>query len=1156
MLFSIGPSASTPAADDTDFLGTGTFSQSQLEFGPGQSESGLFGIYLAGDAIPESNEKFLITLDAVNGDTAPIDPAASQIEVTIVNDDLAPAAANDTFRGNIGGSTYIDYSELLANDTGVSNITDVSYLPDGSFNLYNDASFGVIRLEDLGNTPRNANFSYVARDTAGNPYMANVTVALGNHLPVASAQTLYVTPGVANRFNWADIVRIPANADPDGDTLTLAFYNGTGTGPFGSLTGFGDADLGGIVFTPVAGYTGGFNIDYAITDVADLGGARSQPPFPSAQPLFATAKLNFAIAPPSVEMTAWSDATEGNVSPTEDGVLTFTLTRRGDARLPMEVVYSVDGFGPNPADRFDVQTFNVDGTTTATASFAAGQTSLVVPIRVNADTQIEPMEQVLISLISARTLDSEDGLISGGPASIVNERYTWLTIFNDDVLPPPTIALSSADPITIPEGPTTRFTHALMFTLHRSGNLAESSNFTFTLTPELGSSLTTEDIGGIYLGSQYVGSGLGSFTGDFPAGLDVRYLTIFVTTDRVPEPDESFRLTLTGASGATLSATGPLSAVGNISNDDVYPTIGWAATSGGSTPEGSDPSFRGLLEFEITRSGDLSYTSTVTFSVGPGAGGTTADDLDVVGVHGTSIGGSGFGTYTVSFAPDQATARVFLLAAGDLVPEADESVVLTLLSATEGTLVQPDARVATGRITNDDVPNQAPIANDDVLNVLVPFGTTEVIIPNSDLTANDRDPDGSFISMVGITNGVGALVDEDEGHVRLRDITHSIVTFSYDVRNANNATDTASVTVNLSFATNPIQPPTDIALSNARIYENMPADSLIGLLSGVDPDNGDSLTFSFAPNSNSLGLFKIDGNQLRTTASLDYEIANSHALDLRVTDASGNSFDKAFNIAVDDVSERPGSGNDVIMGTLLKDVLRSRGGDDQVFALNGNDSVFGGSGNDTLFGGEGDDSLNGESGLDQIYGEAGSDTLKGGSGNDYLNGGDGTDSLNGENGADQLYGEAGIDHIKGGFGNDFLSGGDDNDTRGGQEGSDTLVGGAGNDILDGGAGKDLYLYLASALGTDDLVAGTKDLVKASKGDKIGFTIDAWDKFGLTNGALSKNIDNLNTLAFNTRQIQIDVNGDGAFSADLDMSIDLVGVSKVTADVVGHFLILG
>ncbi len=96
--------------------------------------------------------------------------------------------------------------------------------------------------------------------------------------------------------------------------------------------------------------------------------------------------------------------------------------------------------------------------------------------------------------------------------------------------------------------------------------------------------------------------------------------------------------------------------------------------------------------------------------------------------------------------------------------------------------------------------------------------------------------------------------------------------------------------------------------------------------------------------------------------------------------------------------------------------------------------------------------------------------------------------------------------------------------------------------------------MANTLGTDDLLAGTAELIKAGKGDKIGFTADVWDDFGLTNDALSKNIDTLHALALNNRQIRIDVNGDGAFTTDQDVSIDLVGVNKVTADAVGHFLI--
>lgn len=47
VLFTIGPSASGPAADDTDFRGTGTFSQNQIEFAAGQSESMVHGVFLS-----------------------------------------------------------------------------------------------------------------------------------------------------------------------------------------------------------------------------------------------------------------------------------------------------------------------------------------------------------------------------------------------------------------------------------------------------------------------------------------------------------------------------------------------------------------------------------------------------------------------------------------------------------------------------------------------------------------------------------------------------------------------------------------------------------------------------------------------------------------------------------------------------------------------------------------------------------------------------------------------------------------------------------------------------------------------------------------------------------------------------------------------------
>ena len=93
-------------------------------------------------------------------------------------------------------------------------------------------------------------------------------------------------------------------------------------------------------------------------------------------------------------------------------------------------------------------------------------------------------------------------------------------------------------------------------------------------------------------------------------------------------------------------------------------------------------------------------------------------------------------------------------------------------------------------------------------------------------------------------------------------------------------------------------------------------------------------------------------------------------------------------------------GNDVITGTMGKDVIHARGGhdhirglagDDVICAGGGNDKVSGGDGNDLLFGGAGNDRMDGRQGDDRLYGNVGRDHLLGGKGNDRIWGGPGND---------------------------------------------------------------------------------------------------------------------------------------------------------------------
>ena len=97
--------------------------------------------------------------------------------------------------------------------------------------------------------------------------------------------------------------------------------------------------------------------------------------------------------------------------------------------------------------------------------------------------------------------------------------------------------------------------------------------------------------------------------------------------------------------------------------------------------------------------------------------------------------------------------------------------------------------------------------------------------------------------------------------------------------------------------------PTDILLSADTVAENSTNGTVVGSLSAIDPDAGDSATLSLVDDAG--GLFAIDGNNLVVAGALDYETAVSHQVTVRVTDSGGLTYDKAFLIALTDVNEAP-----------------------------------------------------------------------------------------------------------------------------------------------------------------------------------------------------------------------------------------------------------
>ena len=101
--------------------------------------------------------------------------------------------------------------------------------------------------------------------------------------------------------------------------------------------------------------------------------------------------------------------------------------------------------------------------------------------------------------------------------------------------------------------------------------------------------------------------------------------------------------------------------------------------------------------------------------------------------------------------------------------------------------------------------------------------------------------------------------------------------------------------------------PTDIGLSGPKtVTENLPAGTVVGTLTSVDPDiPAGTFTYSLVTGAGSSGndAFIISGDQLLTNQSFNFEAQSSYSIRIRTTDNTGRTFDKIFTIQILDVNE-------------------------------------------------------------------------------------------------------------------------------------------------------------------------------------------------------------------------------------------------------------
>ncbi|NOT73114.1 MAG: hypothetical protein HOP09_18135, partial [Hyphomicrobium sp.] len=196
--------------------------------------------------------------------------------------------------------------------------------------------------------------------------------------------------------------------------------------------------------------------------------------------------------------------------------------------------------------------------------------------------------------------------------------------------------------------------------------------------------------------------------------------------------------------------------------------------------------------------------------------------------------------------------------------------------------------------------------------------------------------------------------------------------------------------------------PTNISLSATQVAEMTGNGNLVATLSTLDPDAGNTFTYSLIDNAG--GRFAISGNTLVVAngVGLDFEQATSHSITVRSTDQGGLFVDKVISISVTDINP------EMLSATTPNITIVGGAGNDHIYAyyaIEGDDNLYGGAGDDTLNGGGGTDHIYGGSGNDLIFGTGSAPkSFYGDEGDDRftLNFG-GTGSIDGGIGYDTVY---------------------------------------------------------------------------------------------------------------------------------------------------------
>lgn len=214
-------------------------------------------------------------------------------------------------------------------------------------------------------------------------------------------------------------------------------------------------------------------------------------------------------------------------------------------------------------------------------------------------------------------------------------------------------------------------------------NNSGTTNAAFTVTLSKASTKTVTVSYATASGTATAGQDFVSSSGTvtFAPGVVSQVVNVAVIGDTSYEPDETFAVTLSNVSGATI---GRATATGTIKNDDAAPvTPPTVSIADASRAEGN--SGTGAMAFTVTLSKASTTAVTVNYTT---SNGTATAGQDYVASSGT-----------ITFAPGVVSQVINVGVLGDTTSEPTETFTVTLSNASGATVAKASA---SGTITNDD----------------------------------------------------------------------------------------------------------------------------------------------------------------------------------------------------------------------------------------------------------------------------------------------------------------------------------------------------------------------------------------------------------------------------------------------------------------------